>query len=658
MAKVQLRNLHEYVVVAPRVNEKVPSDEAFSLLLKDKRVILLLDDLTRYVDVEVDLREFWEKLGHHTTSRVFAATCRDGPELSAVRDAQKQSLRWFYDSIPLKLSLREASSDEKRWLADKIGKTREERDWEEFRELGHVVMEYPMNQMRGRFERLSHQSTEQRDALRALKLLSVAGVLPFTRSRLVAVMGSLFERSSAHLGDCLDALAEQSFLRSGEHGLVEPEAAYLRYVVDYSPGKKPEDDFPKLADVLEGIVDTEGLFYLGSTYAVDLGNHEEARRCFDRAVRLRPGDSKVWRDKGAELRAWLEHLSDSHTPEEVSDVIEEALSAYEEAIRLEADFAGAWRGKGAVLMFITKYQEAIDAFDEAIKLKPDYHDAWCDKGMALVSSEHYQEAVDASEEAIRLDSSCPQAWINKGRALFMMGSLQKERERSREASELFDKAVEAFEEATNLSPNVFGAWMDLGKVFVDLERYEEALQAFHEATAIRPDDHEAWEWKGRPLIELKQYDEYEKATEKALRLDPDCHLAWENRGFALYHLGRPWVEVEQYYDQAISLRPNDPDVWAAKANSADASGWSEAAVDLFDKAISLKPDFPKAWMGKGAALTSLERYQEALEAINKAISLRPDDPQSWEYKGRLLRRMGEHKAAKEAFGKALSLDPG
>jgi len=120
-----LRNLEGCVVVAPKANEKAPSDEAFSLLLKDRRVVLLLDDLTRYVDAEVDLREFWERLGRHTSSRVVAATCRDGPELSAVRDAQKLGLRWFYDSIPLKLSLVEASSEDKRWLADRIGASQE-----------------------------------------------------------------------------------------------------------------------------------------------------------------------------------------------------------------------------------------------------------------------------------------------------------------------------------------------------------------------------------------------------------------------------------------------------------------------------------------------------------------------------------------------------
>ena len=650
-----LRSLEDHVVVVPKVNEKVPSDETFSFLLKGRRVVLLLDDLTRYVDTEVNLREFWQRLGHHASSRVVASTCRDNPELSAVRDGSKQSLQWFYDRIPLKLAFIEASSEEKQCLAEAIGDAQKSHRWEEFPNLGHVVMEDSMNQMRGRFERLSHQSPEQVDALRSLKLLADAGVLPFTQQRLLASMRGVFERSPSHLGDCLYTLAEQSFLTLGAHDLVDAEPAYLRYVVTYPSGRKPEDYFPELANVLEALGDTEGMFYLGTTYAVGLGDYEEARECFDRAVHLRPDDPTVWRDRAAALRKWLEHLSESHTLEEVADVIKEALRAYEEAIRLAPDISESWLGKGAVLQIATRYQEAIDAFDKAIKLEPDFHDAWCDRGMALVWSDRHQEALDTLDRAIHLDPSCPQAWMNKGKAMFAMASWQQGTERSWEASECHEKALEAYEMATNLDPYYFEAWMRMGEVLTNLERYEEALKAFHKATAIKPDDHEAWEWKGRPLVELKQYEEYGKVTEKALSLDPDCHLAWMNRGLAHYHLGRPWVEVAQCYDKAISLRPDDPVIWSAKADYADASGWPQEAVNAFDRALSLKSDFPKALLGRGVSLAVLGRYQEALKDLNRAIDLRPDEPEYLETKSRVLRRMGRHEEAQKAFDKAMSL---
>ena len=365
-----LRDLEDHVVVVPKVNDKVPSDEAFSLLLKDSRVVLLLDDLTRYVDAEVDLREFWEKLGRHTSSRVVAATCRNGPELSAVRDAQKQSLRWFYDWIPLKLSLHEASSEQKRWLANSIGATQEKWDWADFRELGHVAMDDPMSQMRTRFERLAEESLEQRDILRSLKLLVAAGVVPLTRQRLLAVMSGVFGRSPEHLDDSLEALIEQSFLRPSNQALIVPESAYLRYgVVSYALGKESENYFAKLASVFMDLEDTAGLFSLGFAYASDLGDYDTARACFDRAVSLRPGDARVWLEKGQLLARLGEHLQESSGFESASTIFEETLSTFEEAIGLDRNLSAGWLGKGGVLMSLERYQEALVALDEAIDLE-------------------------------------------------------------------------------------------------------------------------------------------------------------------------------------------------------------------------------------------------------------------------------------------------
>ena len=410
-----VNNMVGHEVVVPKPNERVPDEKVFSSVLKNKQVVLLLDDLTRYADAEVDLGEFWDRLNRHASSRVIASTCRDGPELSAVRDAPKQSLRWFYDQIPLRLSLLKARSEEKRRLAEAIGAPQEGHHWEEFPHLGHVAMEDPMNQMRGRFERLSHQSPEQRDALRALKLLAAAGVLPFTQERVRGIMRGLFGRSPAHLGDCLDALAEQSFLSPDHHDPVMPEPAYLRYVVAYSAGsKEPEDDFPNLADVFENLKDHEGLRYLGLTYALDLEDYEKARACLNRAVHIGLSDPQAWLRQAEALHRLGSHQLVSGVSNQAQGAFEEALDACEEAIRLGCDFPKARIGKATVLVALQRYQEAVDALDEAINLNPDLHDPWCRKGAALNMAGCSQEAIGILDEAIRLKPDCLRAWANRG----------------------------------------------------------------------------------------------------------------------------------------------------------------------------------------------------------------------------------------------------
>lgn len=418
-----VRRMEGYKVVVPKPTEEAPNEEAFSILLEGECVVLLLDDLTQYVHATLNLREFWQRLHSCANSLVVACTCRDGSELNAVREISRQGLGWFYEERNLaKLSFLKASSEDKRRLIDGIGKTKEGRHLELLPLLGQIAMEGTLRHMAVRFERLSNENPEHRDALRSLKLLSAAGILPFTRERLLSVMQGVFEREPAHLVDCLDALAEQSFLSPGDHDPIEPEAAYLwSDVVSYRPGRRSQDYFPELADVLEDCEDTKGLFYLGTTYASDLGNYEGARACFDRAVRLMPGDPQVLLDKGEALFRVARDLSESAAPEAATYIFEEAVSAYEGAIALERSFPEAWAGKGKALLALGNYHEAIDAFDEAIELNPNFHEPWCDKGMALLRSDHPQEALDALNKAMRIRSNCFQSWDLKGDALYALG---------------------------------------------------------------------------------------------------------------------------------------------------------------------------------------------------------------------------------------------
>jgi len=349
------KRMESYLVVRPDPYEKVPDDEDFSLLLKDEKVVLLLDDLTKYAQEEtLNLRAFVESLREHASSWGVASTCRDGPDLSSVKDSNKESLRWFYDKIPLKLFLVEASAEDKRRLAESVGRGRDAHSWEEFPSLGQIVMEAPMRDMRTRFERLSY---EQQDILRGLKLVADAGIPTLTRDRLKAVLEneSPFDRQGIHLGDQLRLLVEQSFLQSVSRDRVQPEPAYLRYVVTYEPGRTLLEDFVALTDLLKSLRDYEGLYYVGTTYGANYAQYEEALQAFEAALQIRPDEARILSNKG------------------------NALSG------------------------LGRPEEAIEAFDEALQIQPDYADALYNKVVALLMQERVEEAIE---------NLC-QAWRNR-----------------------------------------------------------------------------------------------------------------------------------------------------------------------------------------------------------------------------------------------------
>ena len=51
----------------------------------------------------------------------------------------------------------------------------------------------------------------------------------------------------------------------------------------------------------------------------------------------------------------------------------------------------------------------------------------------------------------------------------------------------------------------------------------------------------------------------------------------------------------------------------------------EDALSYFEQALLLKPDDPDLWNQKGVALRSLGRYDEASNCYNKSLELDPRD---------------------------------
>ncbi len=67
------------------------------------------------------------------------------------------------------------------------------------------------------------------------------------------------------------------------------------------------------------------------------------------------------------------------------------------------------------------------------------------------------------------------------------------------------------------------------------------------------------------------------------------------------------------------------DVLIQKGTENLRNGDFENALSFFEQALLLKPDDPDLWNQKGVVLRSLGRYDEASECYNKSLQLDPRD---------------------------------
>ncbi|HEX5548260.1 MAG TPA: toll/interleukin-1 receptor domain-containing protein [Ktedonobacterales bacterium] len=82
------------------------------------------------------------------------------------------------------------------------------------------------------------------------------------------------------------------------------------------------------------------------------------------------------------------------------------------------------------------------------------------------------------------------------------------------------EALALFERATQLDPNSYLAWHNVGYSLDDVQRYEQALVAYDRAIDLNRNDAAVWYNKGITLYNLQRYGDALAAYEQTVALDP------------------------------------------------------------------------------------------------------------------------------------------
>jgi tetratricopeptide (TPR) repeat protein len=124
--------------------------------------------------------------------------------------------------------------------------------------------------------------------------------------------------------------------------------------------------------------------------------YQEALAACEEKLRIRPDDAEAWYNKGVAL----DNLNRAAEAWDKKGVIldklgrhEEALRCFEEAIRIKPDYAPAWDNKGVAVGNLKGDEEALRCFEEALKFDNDYVPAWYHKGVALEHLGRHEEAA-------------------------------------------------------------------------------------------------------------------------------------------------------------------------------------------------------------------------------------------------------------------------
>ena len=408
----------------------------------------------------------------------------------------------------------------------------------------------------------------------------------------------------------------------------------------------------------------------------------------------------------------------------------------------------ALNARALARMRLGRYNEAYEDLRQAVVLKPDNADYHANLGYALWKLGRADEAVSAERAALKLDQKNTTAHYQLGRFLLRLGEAKDLNEAIsslRRALELdprqyeirfeliaayralgnlaeaaaqldvltesrptdarvfyvsalldtdrndLNSAIRNFNEALKRDPTMYGAWQDLGLVFVRASRWSDAVETFAELTHRQPNSVEAAYFFALSLYNTGKTTEAESEVRRALRIDGGAVEAHTLLGIILASRGNANSEAADALSQAIALNPNSFDAQfyfgrvqyamkdyagAAKSLRAavnlntrrsearfflgtalEAAGESAAALAEYEKLVASDANSAVGQLGLGALLVKQGKLEAAVAALQRAISLDPKSFEGYWALGRAL-ALGEHfQEASEAFTTAVGLAP-
>jgi tetratricopeptide (TPR) repeat protein len=204
--------------------------------------------------------------------------------------------------------------------------------------------------------------------------------------------------------------------------------------------------------------------------------------------------------------------------------------------------------KTVALMEMGRDQRVLEILDEVLESGHVEQNSelaasiWNDKGLAYKHLGDIQKAQECYDNALEIDPNYAVAWINKGKLCLDV--------------EKWHEAVHCGEEATRLEPGNAIAWNNKGFAHLGLRELDNALICFEQALEIKPEYQEAWNNKGVVYLGQKQLAQARLCFEKALEIDPEYAMALANYGNVLFLQGESDRSLD-YVQRALRIEPDN-----------------------------------------------------------------------------------------------------
>ncbi|UCG60835.1 MAG: protein kinase [Candidatus Zixiibacteriota bacterium] len=373
-------------------------------------------------------------------------------------------------------------------------------------------------------------------------------------------------------------------------------------------------------------------------------------------VQLQPEEQKSLMARGTtEGEAYLHYLKARGylSRYERLDNIDAAIKEFRKALDKDPDYALAYAGLGEA--FWRKYETHADPHFEELAIYNSQRAVQLDDKLAPVQATlgviyhgrgRYQQAVEQFQRALALDSASRSSLRGLAGAYTALNM-------NAEAESIYHKI-------TQLWPDNWTGYIDLGLFYQRRGRADDALEQAGYAARLDPEGYDAWNNLGVLYCNLGHYEEARTAWERSLKFKPTFGT-YSNLGL-IYQMEKRFPEAVGMYRQALAMNDRDYRPWINLASALcqipgshdEMMAAYRQAVKRAEQQLTINPSDTDVLSHLADCYAVLGERNRALSLMQQALTLAPDDVEIMSTAGIVYEQLGERDTALIWIAKAFS----
>jgi tetratricopeptide (TPR) repeat protein len=210
----------------------------------------------------------------------------------------------------------------------------------------------------------------------------------------------------------------------------------------------------------------------------------------------------------------------------------------------------------------------------------------------------------------------------------------------------FEDAKPSYEKALALDPKNAQLMAKLSRCYFNSDDFEKAYKYAEQAIEIDPTRFEAWVILGNRDYERDRYRDAEIKYNNALNNNPDYPFAYYN--IALIYFYRDFKKAENYFQKAIQCAKNYYLGYVGLAELYKENNRLEEAYNLYKQAIAINPKVASIYISYAELLFQDQKYGEADNMCQKAALCDPLLPYE---QNRIIKYYKQHPLYESFFEK-------